>query len=539
MGVPTPPCVVGEVVSGKPAWQADLRPSDEILAIAGRNMRQFRDLQTAISLGSIDPKTGVQLTVRRPGVAAPFPVPVMPDHTIGAFFIGVSLPSTTTLVRDRKTWLVKRRFAAIPGSAADLARPAFRCGDRIVQIDDAPISDFGQIEAQLARTADRPIQVTVERAPKAPAGEPERLRIAVAPSPMRDLGLVMTMGEIAAVQKDSPAEAAGIKAGDLITHYDGHPVGDPMRLPDRLDRLAGKTVRLTVQRKGETGPIQISARLRQPIDLPPPLRIGAAVTVSSLGVAYRILNKVERVVDGGPAARSGLRAGDSIVRAKITPPSKEVLRKLEFDQSADVLPEQEGDDTWWPAMMAELQTGLPGTNVELRYVHPGSKEPITAELTPADAADWCNPERGFLFEPMTFDLRADSVGDAMMLGGRETLDALTLVYRTVGAISTTQVSLRMIAGPKTIVMVALESADQGTARLLLFLTLLSANLAVLNFLPIPLLDGGHFVLLCYEGIRGKPAPESVQIVLSYIGLTLVLALMVWALGLDFGVFARH
>ena len=61
---------------------------------------------------------------------------------------------------------------------------------------------------------------------------------------------------------------------------------------------------------------------------------------------------------------------------------------------------------------------------------------------------------------------------------------------------------------------------------------------MLNFLPIPLLDGGHFVLLCYEGIRGKPAHESVQIVLSYIGLILMLALMVWALGLDFGLFSR-
>ena len=74
---------------------------------------------------------------------------------------------------------------------------------------------------------------------------------------------------------------------------------------------------------------------------------------------------------------------------------------------------------------------------------------------------------------------------------------------------------------------ALQAADQGIAELLLFLTFLSANLAVLNFLPIPVLDGGHFVLLAYEGIRGKPANETVQTVLAYIGLALILALMVW------------
>jgi regulator of sigma E protease len=74
---------------------------------------------------------------------------------------------------------------------------------------------------------------------------------------------------------------------------------------------------------------------------------------------------------------------------------------------------------------------------------------------------------------------------------------------------------------------------------LLFLTLLSANLAVINFLPIPVLDGGHFVFLAYEGIRGKPADERVQMVLSYIGLIFIVALMAWAFGLDFHWISRR
>lgn len=75
--------------------------------------------------------------------------------------------------------------------------------------------------------------------------------------------------------------------------------------------------------------------------------------------------------------------------------------------------------------------------------------------------------------------------------------------------------------------------------MLLFLTFLSANLAVINFLPIPLLDGGHIVLLLYEGVRGKPASERVQVVLAYIGLAFILTLMVWVLGLDFGLISRR
>jgi regulator of sigma E protease len=79
---------------------------------------------------------------------------------------------------------------------------------------------------------------------------------------------------------------------------------------------------------------------------------------------------------------------------------------------------------------------------------------------------------------------------------------------------------------------------RGPGNLLLFLTLLSANLAVLNFLPIPLLDGGHFVFLLYEGIRGKPADERVQEILTYIGLAFILGLMIFVLGLDFGLIPR-
>ncbi|MCE5267271.1 MAG: site-2 protease family protein [Planctomycetaceae bacterium] len=542
MGVPTPPCLIGEVLSGDPAWKADLRPGDEVLTIAGKPMRQFRDLQAAISLGDINTTSGVQMRIRRPGVKEPFDVTVRPDRSIGAFFIGVRPGFTTSLAQDRKTWLVKKRFATIPGTAAGRAEPAFRCGDTIVQIDDSPIDNYGQIEAKLAQSPDKTLKVVVERTARdakgKATGNAERLTVPVGPNPMRDLGLVMKMGRITAIQDGSPAAAAGIKAGDKIVMVDGGAVGDPMSLPARLDHRAGQTVRLTIERKGEKSPTVVSVRLRQPIEIATPGGVSGSVAVSSLGVAYRVLDQVERVVAGGPAGKAELRSGDTIVKATLIPPAEKTAEAADYGQSEVTLSKETANEQWWPVMMALMQQCLPGTKVEVTYVRPGVKEK-TVTLTPTDVTGWNNPDRGFQFEPMAFDLRAQSVGDAFALGGRETLESLTMVVRTVQKLSSSQVSLRLIAGPKTIVMMALDSADQGTARLLLFLTLLSANLAIINFLPIPVLDGGNFVLLCYEGIRGKPAPESVQVVLSYIGLILVLALMVWALGLDFHLFSRR
>jgi regulator of sigma E protease len=69
--------------------------------------------------------------------------------------------------------------------------------------------------------------------------------------------------------------------------------------------------------------------------------------------------------------------------------------------------------------------------------------------------------------------------------------------------------------------------------------MLSANLAVLNFLPIPLLDGGHMVFLIYEGIRRKPASERVVIAFTYAGLIFLLTLMLFVLGLDLGLISRR
>ena len=75
-------------------------------------------------------------------------------------------------------------------------------------------------------------------------------------------------------------------------------------------------------------------------------------------------------------------------------------------------------------------------------------------------------------------------------------------------------------------------ASEGIPRLLSFLTLLSANLAVLNFLPIPVLDGGHMVFLLYELVFGKPANERVAFGMTLVGLSFILGLMVFVIGLD-------
>jgi regulator of sigma E protease len=157
-------------------------------------------------------------------------------------------------------------------------------------------------------------------------------------------------------------------------------------------------------------------------------------------------------------------------------------------------------------------------------------------LEPADSKDWFNPDRGLQFEHAGSIVRGDSLLSAIQLGARETADSMTLVFRFLKKIHE---RARALGGPWTIAQMAYGSASEGMAEFYLFLMLISANLAVVNFLPIPILDGGHMVFLTYEGITGKPPSERVYIWLTYVGLVIILALMVWVLGLDFGLISRR
>jgi regulator of sigma E protease len=133
---------------------------------------------------------------------------------------------------------------------------------------------------------------------------------------------------------------------------------------------------------------------------------------------------------------------------------------------------------------------------------------------------------------------AENVPEAVALGWRETKYSLSLVFRFLRKLMSGQVSVKGIGGPVEIARQAGAMASEGMSPFLLFLGMLSANLAVLNFLPIPMLDGGHMVFLAAEGVRGKPVSERVVALFTTAGLVLLLSLMVFVLLLDVGLISR-
>jgi regulator of sigma E protease len=184
----------------------------------------------------------------------------------------------------------------------------------------------------------------------------------------------------------------------------------------------------------------------------------------------------------------------------------------------------------WADCVSLLQLVYPETKVKLTWTRSGKS--MTHDLAFRDSTSVFDDSRGLqLYVDLEQHTAADW-RDAFYLGYREAKDQLTQVVTILHRLITAKLSATNLSGPLGIIGVAGSFASQGLAPLLLFLTMLSANLAVLNFLPIPALDGGHMLFLSAEAVRGKPVDERLQVRLTVAGVICLLSLMIFATAMD-------
>ena len=185
-------------------------------------------------------------------------------------------------------------------------------------------------------------------------------------------------------------------------------------------------------------------------------------------------------------------------------------------------------DRGWPTAFWLIQQ-LREFQVVVTVKSQGAEEARTVEIVPENDSDWYLPMRGFATKGLSKTRQAENIGEAVTLGFRRTRDSIIEMWLTIRGLFSGRISHKALGGPIRIAETAYFFIKQGVPDLILFLGILSVSLAVLNFLPIPVLDGGHFVFLCWEGIRGKPPSEKVVVAATYVGLALVLSLMAFVM----------
>ena len=144
---------------------------------------------------------------------------------------------------------------------------------------------------------------------------------------------------------------------------------------------------------------------------------------------------------------------------------------------------------------------------------------------------WPLAYRGLHFQDVMKLLKADSLPQALQFGWKDTVSSIKQIYLTLARLISGDVSTEMLGGPIEIASQTFTAA-QDPWLLILFLGMISVNLAVVNFLPIPILDGGHMVFLIYEKLRGKPPSEGVRAAATWFGLLIILGLMAFVFYLD-------
>lgn len=532
-GVKYEPPTIGSVSAGGPAWEFGI-PESEVVRVGDQRMDEgyftFMHMAEKIIFDGSEGDGEVEIEYIPTGETQSTVV------KIGARKIG----EQTNLPRVGVTPMQVAQLASSDvsqnGRSSANCDPPFMPNDRIIEINGRPTETMQHVKDALASGYGTPSKVVVQRAPKKgeESSAPEKVEITVPTDPMRIVGLQIKTLPIAAIQNLSPAAEAGFQVGDEIVSVNGVPFQNIFTLDlDAIIHLKQKPdqpMAFVVKRSGKEETVSVNPRtprwINQIDSIDPTLPIG----IDSLGITLPITNIVKSLTPGGPAEQAGIQVGDEITGSEIILTDEQAKNKSINQASLKRAYVSRKGKINWALTQGDIQAFPPGQEIVLNIKRGGKAQDVKMVSVASDKYDL--PTLGLRLKQLQDVYTADSWGEAFQLGANQTWGDLTRVFKFLGKLVRGRIGLENLGGPGTIFVVATSEASQGTSRLMLFLVLLSANLAIINFLPIPVLDGGHMMFLAYEGMFRKPVTEKVQVVLTYAGLLALLALMAFVLFQD-------
>ena len=530
-GMPDRPAIIGSVMPGSPAYKAGLRAGDEIVAIDDRRDVGYKDLLERVSLSGAGQK--LRFLVRHPGSDAEQPYDIEPLRDPSGLTPTIGMMSAQGL-----ELLPGQPFKVLPGQEMPkgMINPGFEEDDKVVAVGPEggplePVADHRDYLRKVEKLRDRPVVVEVERKKVAGAKAVTRASVVVPPHKMLDFGLRLTPGPVVATRPGSPAEKAGIKEGDRIVAVGGHADFDPMQLPDLARASADKPMTLAIERAEPGKPVtrldltvtpDASPAWVEPFD---PYGRLVPLDVPGLGLALTIEPKVGAVAEGSPASKAGIKPGETLRSIVLK------TRKQEGDRSRSkpITVKLDGPVSGWPMAFVAIQE-IPMESVELTTDRAGTPFQVTPEIDPTSHR--YHALRGLVFQPLVREMPPLKLADALNRGFDETVRNVTGIFKVFRGLFQGRVGGDAFGGVISIGQVAYTASSMGWTLFVHFLGVLSINLAVLNFLPIPPLDGGQFMILTAEKVRGKPLPEPALNALTFAGLAFVLGLIVLVNGKD-------
>ncbi|MDF1809143.1 MAG: site-2 protease family protein [Phycisphaerales bacterium] len=541
VGLRVIPPQVGYVSQNSPAQNAtpmnmtDLSPGlvrgDQILSINGNKMFSYEAILPEIAMSSKSRATSV--VVQRDGIDLPIEFEVYPEianHT-GLLDIGIYASVSTTL-KDPKAQNEQDLMSRILRSSGlgDISQ-----GDTVLSVDGEDIrSPFDLLDAAEGSNGN-PIAVVYEH-----NGETQNTVFEPVPALQLDavemgdglqqiqhlLGLhgVMMVDPFAR-QEDTKQ---GLQPGDIFAKVGST---DFPSIPQGIEIIRankGRSLNLVVLRKTEDG---LFSRVKLEVDVLKDGTVGFYPTTTTNEYNF-VTNPVPLMIpnpDDSDKYDSIATPASSIVSY----PGSQILRV--GDQEIESLREVqfaiytytdeaflEGQEEFVVPMHIQLpfptqsDGTVPSTIKEWTLSRSDVETIRELGWTLTGSVDMVN-----LFEFAQVIDKAPSPVAAISRGISESRRVMLQTYITFLRLFEGSVQVKHLKGPVGIAHIGTQIASQGWVWVLFFMALISINLAVINFLPLPIVDGGQFLMLLYEWIRGKPVPIIVQNVATMAGLLMI------------------
>lgn len=438
------------------------------------------------------------------------------------FILAVFLFATILVLGEPQIAAVAGRV--VQGSPAEVA--GLRSGDEFVKIDGKPVTRFEEILEAIAEHPKGSVQAKIKRPTAGVAGKTfENLTVTLNPEVQDGFsvyGEAQHIGEVKGLlayprgvtigvsSSQSVAAKVGLKTGDQVIEWNGHPIKswEEAELLDRSQEFPQQVklkITRTVEGKAETLDFNLSGVKKE--------NASARFGLHSSELF------IDQVVKGSPAEKAGIQKGDRIVRV-----GSEVVQSF-FDMKDAI-----------------QRAGEKVGSAQIEWERDGRLMTATIVPTATKTRD------ALLRKTVIYTVGVVplvSMGEARMVVER-VLNPFTLLWRasektvvlswrnlvSIGKMFTGDVSVKTLGGPILIGKIAGESVSRGLIAVLTTMAILSVGLGVLNLLPVPILDGGHLVMLGLEIVRGKPLTLRQMEILQQVGLTLILALMVVVMSND-------
>jgi len=312
------------------------------------------------------------------------------------------------------------------------------------------------------------------------------------------------------VSAEGPAHAAGLAGEDILLTLNGREVDSWYDINTMVEEGDGSAMTVSFRRGDDVLSTRLVPVRREGRDL-----FGDPLTYFEIGAAGtpELPAVIGEVSEGFPAKKAGIRAGDRIVA--IDGRSIEKWKTLQTviggsDGGALEIVVARADDTRHtftvtPRGVEETNAGGQPRNRYLIGIAPAAadiplEDRVTKRLGPVEAA-------------------VESLERTWLI--------VELTVRGFGKMIRGTVSRDNLGGPIMITQMAVDQAKKGLDRLIQFVAFISINLAILNFLPIPVLDGGHLLFFFLELARGRPVSLRIREIAQQAGMALLLLLMIF------------